>query len=97
MKFPTRTPIPLLALGAILSGCSCGTYHPEAGKSARLPSASPSGTFTSNSSDDPQVKCDTKRNCTMTFKDGVTAGVTWTVDFTLDSVGQSTAYPRRDL
>ena len=97
MKIPSKFICSLIALGAVLSGCSCGKNRPAEGKSVSLPSAGPTGTFTGNYKDDPQVKCDASRNCTMTFKDGVDAGVTWSVDFTLDSSGQSTTRVWREL
>ena len=60
-------------------------------------SASPSGTFTNATAGSPQVKCDAKRNCTMTFKDGADATINWSVDFTLDSTEQVTDNPWRSL
>jgi hypothetical protein len=87
----------LLALGAILSGCSCGEYRPQEGKSVKLLSASPTGTFNNATANSPQVKCDAKRNCTMTFKDGADPNINWSVDFTLDSTEQVTDHPWREL
>lgn len=97
MKITAKTPIPLLGLGAILAGCSCGEYRPAEGRSANLPSASPSGSYSNATPNSPQLKCDTKRNCTLTFKDGADASVTWSVEFALDSTEQVTDYPGRDL
>ena len=97
MNIPSITLAPLLGLGAILSGCSCGTYKPEAGKSADRSSTSPVGTFSNSATGLKQVKCDAKRNCTLTFKDQFDESLTWTVDFSLDSSETTTCYPRRDL
>lgn len=96
MNTPSRTLIPLLALGAILSGCSCGEYRPESSKQVDLTSTSPSGAY-SEIHRDYQLNCDASRNCTLTFKDGLNPGVTWSMDFTYDSSGLSSEYASRNL